>query len=193
MMDHEAETTDEILVKRVAGGDKAAFTLLMVRYEPKILRYGKKFLSDREDVVDIVQEVFMSVYQNIRSFDPEQRFSPWIYRIAHNAFVNGLRKHSRNPFVALDFDALLAHTVVPDAIQSEHEQQEMRNMIDIGLSKLSPKYKEILILHYLEEMQYKEIADILEIPTGTVGIRLRRAKDALRKVYEDMQLHYDDK
>ena len=183
--------SDEALAKHVQGGDKSAFGALMERYEKKLLRYGNRFLSEPEDVIDIVQEVFISVYQNIKSFDESQKFSPWIYRIAHNAFVNGLKKKSRNPFVMLDFDALLSYTASEDPLRGEREQKEMQKMIDVGLDQISPKYKEILILYYLEEMQYKEIADILQVPTGTVGIRLRRAKEALRDVYTKLQLQYE--
>lgn len=192
-MDNSSEeVTDEALAIRVQGGDKAAFSAIMDRFEGKLLRYGNKFLAEREDVVDIVQEVFISVYQNIKSFDGGQKLSPWIYRIAHNAFVNGLKKKSRNPFVMLDFDALLSHTVSEDPLQGEREQEEMHKMIDVGLDQISAKYKEILILYYLEELPYKEIADILEVPTGTVGIRIKRAKEALKKVYEKMQFQYGD-
>jgi RNA polymerase sigma-70 factor (ECF subfamily) len=183
---------DEELAQCVKRGEKDAFGALVERYETKLLRYGNKFLSDGEDVKDIVQEVFMRVYQNIQSFDGTQKFSPWIYRIAHNAFVNGLKKKSRNPFVFLDFDALLAHTVYTDAVEDEREQKEMRAMIDIGLNAISQKYKEILILHYLEDIPYKEIADILQIPVGTVGIRLRRAKSALKDAYKKMNIIYGE-
>ncbi len=186
------EVTDEALAIRVQGGDKAAFAAIMERFEGKLLRYGNKFLAEREDVVDIVQEVFISVYQNIKSFDRSQKLSPWIYRIAHNAFVNALKKKSRNPFVMLDFDALLSHTVSEDPLQGEREQEEIHKMIDAGLDQLSAKYKEILILYYLEELPYKEIADIIEVPIGTVGIRIKRAKEALRKVYEKMKFQYGE-
>lgn len=192
-MDHSITAlTDEELANRVQGGDKVAFAALMERYEKKLLRYGNRFLADREDVIDIVQEVFISVYQNIKSFDGSQKFSPWIYRIAHNAFVNGIKKKSHNPFVMLDFDALLSHTVSEDPLRGEREQEEMQKMIEVGLDQISAKYKEVLILYYLEEMPYKEIADILQVPSGTVGIRLKRAKDALRKVYEQMQIPYGE-
>lgn len=184
--------SDEELAQLVKRGEKDALGALVERYEKKLLRYGNKFLSDGEDVKDIVQEVFMSVYQNIQSFDNAQRFSPWVYRIAHNAFVNGLKKKSRNPFVFLDFDALLAHTVYKDPAEDEREQKEMRIMIDKGLNAISQKYKEILILYYLEDIPYKEIADILQVPVGTVGIRLRRAKTALKNAYTKMNMTYGE-
>lgn len=190
-VDHaHAQPTDEELAARVQKGDKEVFGALMERYEEKLLRYGRKFLSTHDDIVDIVQDVFVSTYQNIQSFDTSQRFSPWIYRIAHNAFVNALKKNSYNPLLLVDFDTLVSHTAYEDPAPGEREQREMRRMIDKGLNKLSPKYREVLILHYLEDMQYKEIADILQIPSGTVGIRIKRAKEALKGVYKDMNMHY---
>jgi len=183
--------TDEELVMLVRGGDTNKFGDLVERYEAKLLRYGRKFLSRPEDIQDIVQDVFVSTYQNIQSFDSTQRFSPWIYRIAHNAFVNRLKKNSYNPLVLIDFDTLISHPVYDDPAPREREQKEMSVMIEKGLHNIEPKYREVLILYYLEEMSYKEISDILQIPSGTVGIRLKRAKSALKKVYESMNIHYE--
>ncbi len=183
------QLTDEELAGRVQHGDHDAVGVLVERYERKLLRYGSKFLSNRQDIEDIVQDVFVNTYKNIQSFDSSQRFSPWIYRIAHNGFVDALKQHARKPLIFFDVDTLFAHPVDEHA-ETEREQREMRDMIDRGLDKLPIKYREILILHYLEELKYKEIADVLRIPTGTVGIRLQRAKEALRTVYKKMNLHY---
>ena len=176
------EPTDEELAAAVQNGDKEAFGTLVERYEGKLLRYGRKFLSTREDIQDLVQDVFISSYKNIKSFDPSQRFSPWIYRIAHNAFANGLRSKIRNPLSLIDFDALVSHPIYEDPIEKEREQAEIKKMIDAGLSKVSEKHREPLILYYLEELSYKEIADVLHIPASTVGVRIRRGKEELRKV-----------
>ena len=181
--------TDEELVTLVQKGDPNPFGALVERYEEKLLRYGRKFLSTKEDIEDIVQDVFMSVYKNIQSFDSDQKFSPWIYRIAHNAFVNGLKKHSRNPFQGIDFDVLVSHAVEDDPVKKEQEQKEMRQMIDQALDKLQPKYREVLVLYYLEDMQYKEIGEIMEVPTSTVGIRIKRAKENLKEIYQNMNIH----
>jgi RNA polymerase sigma-70 factor (ECF subfamily) len=111
-----------------------------------------------------------------------QRFSPWIYRIAHNTFINNIKKNSRGPLFLFDFDTILAHTPNEDNTVRESEKREMSELIDRGLNKLKPNFKEIIILYYLEELSYKEISDILRIPIGTVGIRIKRAKEALKKV-----------
>jgi RNA polymerase sigma-70 factor (ECF subfamily) len=177
--------TDEEVALLVQRGDKDKFAVLMERYEKKLLRYGRKFLSDKENVTDAVQEIFIKTYQGMKSFDTSQRFSPWIYRIAHNMFVNAIKKNSRNPVSFIDFDTLIAHPAYDDTAPADREQKEMRVLIDKGLGGLAPNYREIIVLYYLEEMSYREIADILRVPIGTVGIRLKRAKDALKKQLPD--------
>lgn len=183
-MDASAEQqNDEVCARHVQQGDADAFGVLVERYEGKLLRYGKKFLSRQEDIEDIVQDAFVSAYQNIRSFDTTQRFSPWMYRIAHNAFVNSLRKGERGPRF-IDFDTLVSHPVYEDPSIAERERADMRIQIDRGLGRLAPKYREVLALHYFEDMAYKDIAEVLQVPVGTVGIRLKRAKEALKQVLD---------
>ncbi len=170
-------------------GETDAYGELVARYEAKLLRYGRKFLARDEDRQDIVQDVFISAYQNIQSFNTAQRFSPWIYRIAHNAFVNELRKNERRPLLPFDFDTIIPHTVYEDPAESEREQKDMRTYLERGLDGISSKYREVLVLHYFEDMAYKDIADILQVPQGTVGIRIKRAKEALRTQYKES--HYE--
>ncbi len=191
-MEHaEIQLSDEQVAEQVQRGDAELFGILVERYEAKLLRYGRKFLSTHEDIEDIVQDIFLSAYQNMQSFDITQRFSPWIYRIAHNAFVNGLRKKSRNPLVFIDFDTLVSHPVYDDPADSERDQREMKVMIEKGLEKIPDKYREVLILFYLEDVPYKEIAEILQVPQSTVGVRLRRGKEALKKSYDEMNMTYE--
>lgn len=188
-MESPASHSDEQVATLVQQGDQEAFGTLVERYEAKLTRYGKKFLSRHEDIQDIVQDVFLSAYQNLQGFDAAKKFSPWIYRIAHNAFVNALRKQSYRPQLLPDFDTLLSYHVAEDPMHSERERREMAQMIEKGLEGLAPKYREALVLHFLEELSYKEIAEVLQIPQGTVGIRIMRAKEALRRTYERLNLH----
>lgn len=179
------ELTDEVLARSVQQGDTESFGVLMERYEAKLKRYGTKFLADRDDITDLVQDAFLRAYQNIQSFDTSMRFSPWMYRITHNEFVSAVRKRSRSKVISIDFDALVSHPAYDDPAPAEREQREMRILIDRGLEKVSSKYREVLVLYYLEELSYREIADILQVPVSTVGIRLKRGKDALAAVYKD--------
>jgi RNA polymerase sigma-70 factor (ECF subfamily) len=178
------DSSDEGIAERVQNGEKEFFGVLVERYEDKLLRYGRRFLSTEEDIEDLVQDIFLKAYENILSFDASQRFSPWIYRIAHNTFVNALRKRSRTPLSFFDFDTLLPHPAYEDPAEAERESREVKTMIDAYLDQVGEKYKEVLILYYLEEQSYKEIGDILHLPVSTVGIRLKRGREALRKVYE---------
>jgi len=184
-MDPQADDlqTDEMCAAHVQRGDRNAFGVLVDRYQEKLHRYGKKFLSAQEDVEDIVQDVFINAYRNIQSFDLSQRFSPWIYRIAHNAFVDSLKQKTRSPFISMDFDTLLSHAASDESVENERDQKEMKVMIDRGLDQLSPKYREAIILYYLEELSYKEIADVLKIPIGTVGARVKRAREDLKRTW----------
>ncbi len=177
--------TDEAVAKRVQEGQQELFGVLMERYEAKLSRYGQKFLSSPDNIDDIVQDVFISAFQNIMSFDVSRRFSPWIYRIAHNAYVNALKKSSRMPIMLFDFDALVSHTVYEDPAELERERKDIKQMIEGSLSKVSAKYKEVLLLRYYEDMDYKEMAEVLEIPIGTVSIRLMRAREALKKAWSE--------
>ncbi len=191
MNEHDSKLTDEQLALLVQQGDKERFGLLMNRYEQKLSRYGNKFLFNEGNVEDMVQEVFIKAYQNIQSFDPAQKFSPWIYRVAHNTFINALKKKSRNPLYFFDFDTFIPHPVYEDSAREEQDQKEMKAVLDKGLDKLRTNYREIIILYYLEQLSYKEIADILHIPAGTVGIRLKRAKIQLKKLLPKDVLNYE--
>jgi RNA polymerase sigma-70 factor (ECF subfamily) len=182
---YDSERNDEELASLVQQGDEKAFAVLLGRYQNKLLRYGRKFLSSREDIEDIVQDVFIRTYQNIKSFDATRKFSPWIYRIAHNTFVNALRDKERDPIILLDLDALMAHPSHEDPREA-HDRERLRIAIEKGLELLTPAYKEILILYYLEDLSYQEIADVLHLPVGTVGVRLRRAREMLKKYLSSM-------
>jgi len=175
--------TDEELAALVQGNNDDAFGVLMERYQGKLLRYGKRFLSQNDHIEDIVQDVFIKTYQNIRSFDATRRFSPWIYRIAHNAFANALRKNHREPLMFVDFDTFIAHPSYTEDPAKEEDRKNIKKLVESGLELLPNIYKEIIILYYIEDMSYQEIADILRVPVGTVGIRLRRGREALKEKF----------
>jgi len=175
------ESTDESIARRVQGGDVEAFALLMQRYEKKITRYARKFLSHPDDVKDIVQEVFVKAYVNIRSFDAKRRFSPWIYRIAHNEFVNALKKKKTEKISFIDFDFFFPHPAAKETADMDVDKNDLRRILDGYIGKMPVKYREPLILYYFEEMSYREIADVLRLPVSTVGIRLQRGKALLKK------------
>lgn len=188
-MDSLSEKTDEEVAAGVKQGNIEAFGILVERYEEKLTRYGKRFLFDREDVKDLVQNVFLKAYANIQSFDSGRRFSPWIYRIAHNEFINAIKRRAGKDTVSLfDFDTLFPHLAAKESTDDEINKQNLKKALDRCLNKIGQKYREPLLLYYYENMDYKEIADILQIPISTVGVRLRRGKTILQKFVKESSL-----
>lgn len=176
------EKTDEEIARLVQGGSKEAFGELVTRYESKMIHYGRKFLFGYEDAADAVQEVFIKSYQNIQSFDATRKFSSWLYRIAHNEFINTIKKKGKEPLPFFDADTLFPHPVSEEHTDRSTHLREAREMVESCLSKLTPKYREILVLYYLEELSYKEIADVLRVPIATVGVRLKRGRETLQSI-----------
>ena len=176
------ELTDEEIALRVQKGEIDLYGELISRFEAKLMRYGRKFLADAEDATDIVQDVFIKAYENIQSFDASRRFSPWIYRIAHNEFVNALKKKAnRRTIFTIDMDTLFPHLTAAETADSATLERDDRETIEKHLQGVSVKYREPLILYYLESMDYKEISEILQIPVSTVGVRLARGRAMLKK------------
>lgn len=176
------QLTDEELAQRVQAGDGAAFDVLVERYAPKLMRYGRRFTLD--DVEDQVQEAFIKAYVNINSYDSSQRFSPWIYRIAHNEFIDAIRRRRREPVPFFDPDTLFPHPVSSEAPDRDLDSTLLQQMLDGCLNQLDVRYREPLVLRYLQELSYQEIADVLRIPVGTVGVRIKRGLAKLKSTYE---------
>lgn len=176
------EQTDEALALEAQNGGLEAFDILLGRYYQKILRYGHKFLLGRTDIEDVAQEIFIKAYRYIKSFDPERKFSPWIYRIAHNEFINLGKKRKTELVDFFDFDAFFPHPESKENVAKNFEAVEIKALLEQCLNELSDKYKEPMVLYYLEGLDYKDIAEILRIPVATVGVRINRAKKKLKEV-----------
>jgi len=176
--------SDEEIARRVQEGEADYFGILMERYEPKMMRYLTRFTRNRDDLRDIVQDVFIKVYKNIQSFDLTQRFSPWIYRIAHNEAINNIKKKVREPMQFFDPEMLFPHPVADENPQSDVERTELKRILEECMEDLDEKYKEVLVLRYFEDMDYKDIAEVLKVPVVTVGVRLNRGKVRLKEIYD---------
>lgn len=186
--EHSEVKTDEIIAKEVQTGSVQAFGILVERYESKLTRYARRFLFGNHDAEDLVQEVFIKAYTNIQSFDANRSFNSWIYRIAHNEFINAIKKKGREPLSFFDPDTLFPHPTDPHQADHEVQENELKAMLDKCLDQLHPKYREPLVLYYYEDLDYNSIADILHIPSSTVGVRLNRGKQQLQDIYKQSQL-----
>jgi RNA polymerase sigma-70 factor (ECF subfamily) len=179
------DLTDEEIAFALQNGDKQIFSLIVERYEDKIFRYGRRYFSEKEDIEEMVQDVFLKVYINIQSFDTNKKFSSWIYRIAHNRFVNKIAWKSIRYIISLDTDEFLPNSISSlENTEKESIQREEKDLMEKYLNELNEKYKTPIILFFYQDLSYDEIADVLKIPISTVGIRIKRGKDNLKKIIE---------
>lgn len=185
----DAVQADEALAERVQAGEVAAFAELVRRYQAKLLRYGSRFLRGSEDIEDIVQEVMLKAYRNIQSFNTQQRFSPWIYRIAHNAFIDVLKAKRLESVPFFNPDELFPHPIAVENPGDDAQRALIRQQLDQCLSQLEAKYREPLVLRFYEDLSYQEIAKILRLPVGTVSVRLKRGLIQLNERYREHGFH----
>ncbi|MEN9852115.1 MAG: hypothetical protein RI996_58 [Candidatus Parcubacteria bacterium] len=179
------EVSESEAIQQVQNGDVNAFAFLVHSYEARITRYLKKFLYQTEDIEDILQDVFLKAYMHIQSFDRTHSFSPWLYRIAHNEAINFLKKNKIKTVSLFDVDTLFPHPIAAEQSDIESERELIKKSIDTVLTDIDIKYREILLLYFYEDLSYKEIAQTLQMPVATVGVRIQRGKkqveDILRK------------
>jgi RNA polymerase sigma-70 factor (ECF subfamily) len=180
----QSAQTDEEIVKLITLGDKDLFGELIDRYETKLTRYVMRFTQQKDDVSDIIQVIFIKAYTNLQSFDVARSFNSWIYRIAHNESVNHLKKRGKEKIAFIDFDTFFPHPFAKEESDTLALSREDKEQLEKSLADISPKYREVLVLYYYDELGYQEIAEVLHIPIATVGVRIRRGKEALHKILQ---------
>jgi RNA polymerase sigma-70 factor (ECF subfamily) len=167
------------------------FLYLMKKYEAPLTRYIRRISNlDQDTIADILQEVFLKVYQNLNEFDQSLKFSSWIYRIAHNQLMSYYRKLKARPrIVTLEDDSKILDNLISNIdIEKEINNQLNRKVILRILKKLDFKYSEVLILRFLEDKSYEEISDILKKPIGTVATLINRAKKEFKKLLDKQNI-----
>jgi len=145
------------------------------------MNYVRKLSGmNQSDVEDVLQEVFILAYQNLNDYDRQFKFSSWIYRIAHNQTISMLRKKTKND-QDISWDEHDLDQLVQSDFDIEHslfQKIDHHNLLK-NIDTLSLKYKEVLLLKFIEEKDYQEISDILRKPMGTIGTLINRAKKKL--------------
>lgn len=180
--------SDEQLAEEAQTGSQLAYTALVKRYWQRLIRYVKRLMPNISDAEDVVQDALVKAYVNLKSFNPDRRFSPWIYRIVHNAFVDHVKTLKREPLPFFDPDVLFPHPVAPDNPREEVETASVRKVLDEHLHELDSRYREPLALRFFEQLSYRDIAEVLHIPVGTVSIRIKRGLEKLRlQLPKDLQ------
>jgi RNA polymerase sigma-70 factor (ECF subfamily) len=168
---------------------------IVKKYEEKLKRYIHRVSQvSQEEAEDILQEVFIKSYLHLREYNPEiALFSSWLYRITRNEAISAFRKKSSRPFLLSLFikndygeEELREIADTADTHASFTQKEEKENLEKI-IHSLPEKYRDVIILKYLEEKSYEEISDILKLPLGTVSVLLSRAKKLLAQKYSFYQ------
>jgi RNA polymerase sigma-70 factor (ECF subfamily) len=174
---------DEELVK-LSLLDQGNFLYLVNRYKDPLTRYIRRLTNaNLEDIEDTLQEIFIKVYLNLNDFDNDLKFSSWIYRITHNQVISNYRRLKARPEgYRVDIDDSVMRNLVADIdIEGQADLHILKSNIFKILNKLDKKYREVLVLKFLEEKNYKEISDILKKPSGTVASTINKAKREFKK------------
>ena len=175
---------EDLLLEKARHGDQEAFGELVRLYEKKVYALTLRMCKNPDDAAEAAQEAFLAAWQGLKFFRGEASFSTWLYRLASNACVDLLRKEQRHRAVSgpslNDADAYIE--VADDAATPQElaERSELREQIEEGLQSLSPEHREVLILRELHQLSYDEIAQTLDLDTGTVKSRISRGRKALR-------------
>ena len=179
--------TDGELIVDALGGRVDGFEELVRRYQRPITSYVFRMLGDYESSLDVTQEVFIKVYNSLSKYSPEYKFSTWLYRIAHNAAIDHMR---RNPVTPQSLEAENADGTYQIQIESrrpspeqDHERKEWRQEIDAVVKCLPASYRDLIVLRHSRDFTYDEIADVMGLPLGTVKNRLFRAREMMREIF----------
>jgi RNA polymerase sigma-70 factor, ECF subfamily len=177
---HAEGIGDAECVRRVQQGDTDSFEILVRRHQRTIFNLVYRLLGDYDEAAEVAQEVFLSAYKSIGQFRGDANFSTWLYRIGLN-HASTRRKSLNNTqqrHVPLDGTELIADGAVDPAKSFEHKEIQQR--VQQALNSLDPDDARIILLRDLQDVPYEDVAEMLDIPVGTVKSRLHRARQALK-------------
>ena len=176
------EITDAELASKAKRGDIGAFEQLVERYKERAYMVALGFVGSPDDAMDLSQDAFVKAFKAMRTFRDGADFYPWFYAVLRNTCFNFLRRRKTRKESSLDAAQEYGFDVpdgAPDPSKSL-ETKELREIVRAEIDKLSPVHKEILMLRHFEHLSYKQMAEVLECPIGTVMSRLYAARQALK-------------
>jgi len=174
------QDADVALVERYLAGDTTAFDEIMIRYERQIYRVCYRFVENRDDAMDLAQEVFIKAFEHLSTFRRESSLKTWLYRIAMNHCINHVKKHSQ------EFVEVSEYTrKIQASSQIQLEDREQREHFRRMVKRLPPKQKAILELRINEQLSYEEIAKMSGRSVSTIKASVFFALEKLRKLVKD--------
>lgn len=179
--------TDVELIAKAISGREDGFEELVRRYQRPITNYVFRMLNNYDASLDVTQEVFIKVYNSLSRYSSEYKFSTWLYRIAHNAAIDNIRRRSPNE-QSIETEnkdgAYQLQIESPNPTpEQERERSEWRTEIEAVVKCLPAVYRELILLRHAQDLSYDEIAEITNLPLGTVKNRLFRAREMMREIF----------
>ncbi len=179
----DVDKKSDLELLALAKEDAQCFGALMERYEKPLFNYIQRVSSlPREDTEDLLQEIFIKIYKQLNQYPNIIKFSSWIYRITHNQLVDYFRRANTRPRTN-NFEQKEWAKIVKENFDIEKEiiNKECYKKISETINELPLKYKEVLVLRFLEDFDYEEIMDILKKPKGSVATLISRGKKILKR------------
>lgn len=185
------ELDDLKLVKKTLKGDKLAFEMIIQRHQHSLFNYIGRMVSDREMALDFTQDVFLKAYASLKSFQPEYKFTTWLYRIASNYVIDHWRKKK---IATVSIDQPVdpeddgSRIQVPDdkpSVVQTLETSELRQRLERAMNKLPAGLRELFVWRHVNGLSYEEMAEIKHLPVGTVKNRVFQAKERIRQILEE--------
>ncbi|MGH8253025.1 MAG: RNA polymerase sigma factor RpoE [Steroidobacteraceae bacterium] len=186
---------DLSLVRRVQAGERAAYDLLVLKYQHKVVKLVMRYVRNPADAEDVAQEAFVKAYRALPQFRGDSAFYTWLYRIAINTAKNALVSRERLP-VGYELDApghedgpdMSGRLRDPDTPEGLALSEEIRNIVHAAIGALPEDLRTAIVLRELEGLSYEEISTAMSCPVGTVRSRIFRAREAidgkLREVFD---------
>lgn len=182
------------LIERCKRQDPKAFDELVSGYERRIYNFAMRLSGNADDAEDIAQETFIRVFNAIQNFRGDSNFSTWVFRIAHNVFLDMRKKVKAHPQTSLEESVELDESEVtrqvedPNPLPDEVAQaSELHNILQRAIDALPDYQREMVVLYHTQNKSYEEIAEIMELPIGTVKSRLNRARIALKSLLDPIR------
>jgi len=181
------QLADGELVQTAVAGREASFEELVRRYQRPIAAYVYRMVGDYDAALDLTQEVFIKVYNSLSRYRAEFKFSTWIYKIAHNAAIDHLRRNAgRERSISNGSESEPQQLVIESkglSPEQQSEREERRIEIESVVRLLPTAYRELIVLRHSQDLTYEEIVEVTGLPLGTVKNRLFRAREMMRQQF----------